>query len=122
MSSQAPEAFGTYGRPQYAGVRTHVSFTAEHPDGALIRVRVTPRASADQIGEERGNSLTVRLTAAPVDGKANKSLVKLLAKRLGVAGSSIELLRGCTTREKVLLVRGERAAGVEERLIQGATR
>jgi uncharacterized protein (TIGR00251 family) len=63
-----------------------------------IDVKVTPRASRDEIVGMRDGVLAVRVTAPPVDDKANRAVVKLLAKRAGVA------------RGRVSIVRGERAA------------
>lgn len=51
-------------------------------------------------------ALKVSLTAAPTDGQANKALLKLLAKRLGVAPSTLELRRGAKGRDKEVFVPG----------------
>jgi uncharacterized protein (TIGR00251 family) len=68
-------------------------------------VRVTPRASRNEIGETSNRALRIRTTAPPTDGKANKATIKLLAKFLGVPPSSISLVRGQTSRNKQFLVR-----------------
>jgi uncharacterized protein len=72
----------------------------------MLRVRVQPRASRDEIVEERDGALLVRLTAPPVDNRANEALVRLVAKRLGVAPTRITLLHGARSRDKVLEVDG----------------
>ena len=51
---------------------------------------------------EEDGALRVRVTATATDGKANKAVVKLLAKHLGVAPSSIEIVRGHTSRDKLI--------------------
>jgi len=84
----------------------------------ILRVRVQPRASRDEIvGPQEDNTLKVRITAPPVDGKANQHLVKFLAKAFGVAKSNIELLRGENGRNKQLSItsptRVPKAAGIE---------
>lgn len=68
--------------------------------GAEIALRVTPKASRNQIvaGEE---GLRAYVTVVPEDGKANEAVVKLLAKALGVAKSRLTLIRGQTSRDKV---------------------
>jgi uncharacterized protein (TIGR00251 family) len=68
--------------------------------GIQIEVKVTPRASRNEIVGMRDGVLTVRVTAAPVDDAANRALVKLLAKRAGVAPSRISIVRGERSRRK----------------------
>ena len=72
---------------------------------ARLAVRLTPRAARDAIGgfDERGR-LLVRVAAAPVDGAANASCVRLLARALGIAPSRVSLIRGRHARDKVLEV------------------
>jgi uncharacterized protein (TIGR00251 family) len=75
--------------------------------GALkIKVRLTPRASRDEIAGYSDGVLRVRVTAPPVDGKANAALRKLIAKRLGVAPSRVTIERGAKGRDKLLAVEG----------------
>ncbi len=73
-------------------------------DTLILRVRVQPRASRNEILGVHGQSLKVRITAAPVDGFANTQLIKLLARELKVAKSRVEILRGSTGREKCLAI------------------
>jgi len=77
-----------------------------HQDGIIIRVKVTPNSSKDALMGEHGDRLAVKLTSPAVDGKANKSLIKIIGKKLRVPPSSIIIIRGHTSREKVLFVRG----------------
>ena len=71
-------------------------------DGRVFSVRVTPKASRNQIraGEEGVTDLRVSVTSVPEGGKANAEVIRLLAKALGVPKSRLELLRGATGREK----------------------
>lgn len=70
-------------------------------DGALLlHVRVQPRASRDEYCGIQGESLKIRLTAPPVDGKANAGLIAFLAKWFKVPKSGIRILSGETSREK----------------------
>jgi uncharacterized protein len=73
---------------------------------ARIAIRVQPRAARDEIAGERDGALLVRVTAPPVDGKANEAACKLLAKRLGVAPSRVSVVRGGSARDKVVEVEG----------------
>ena len=69
-------------------------------------VRLTPRASRDEIVGYSEGVLRVKVTAPPVDGKANAALCKLLAKRLGVAPSRVRIERGAKARTKLVSVEG----------------
>lgn len=84
------------------------------PDGVIVPVRLTPKASRDAIEGLRedaagGRVLAVKVTAVPEKGKANAALEKLLAKALGVAGGRVEVVGGLTSRNKDVLVRGDPA-------------
>jgi uncharacterized protein len=84
---------------------------------AQIRVRLTPRAAREQIAPGGGGRYLVRVTAPPVDGRANDALCRLIARRAGVAPSRVTLVRGAKSREKVLSVEGVDAATLHERLL-----
>jgi uncharacterized protein len=75
-------------------------------EGALLRVRVQPRASRDAITGWRDEALAVRVTAPPVDGAANAAVSALLADALDVAASAVTVIRGERARDKVVCVRG----------------
>lgn len=77
-------------------------------------VRVTPRASEDAVtgrheGPDGACALAVRVRAAPADGKANKAVVAVLAKALGVPKSRLSIVSGTKDRLKSVLVRAEEA-------------
>jgi hypothetical protein len=65
-----------------------------------------PRARRNEIVGERGGALVVRVTAPPVDGRANAALRKMIAKRAGVAAGRVTLIRGQRSREKLVRVDG----------------
>lgn len=73
---------------------------------ARLTVRITPRASRDEVVGERGGVLMVRVTAPPVDGAANEALVRLLAKALGVPRGGVMIASGATSRTKIVEVAG----------------
>ncbi len=81
------------------------------PDGVEITVRVQPRASRSEIVGMHDDALKVRVKAPPVEGAANDELTKLLAKKLKVPRSSVEVVRGHTARSKTVRVTG---IGLEE--------
>jgi uncharacterized protein len=97
-----------------------VTFVRDVPEGVTLRVRVAPRSSRDELAGERDGALVVRLTAPPVDGKANAALVAFLSRRLGVPASRVTLSHGARGRDKVLLVAGARAEDVRARLAAAA--
>ncbi len=86
-------------------------------DGAVtFAVKVVPRASKNQIVTSAGDALKIRLTAPPVDGKANAALIEFLADTLGVRRAQIEIVTGETARHKVIRVRGVTAKQIEEKI------
>jgi uncharacterized protein (TIGR00251 family) len=82
-------------------------------------VRVTPRASRDEISGWRDGVLLVRLRAPPVDGQANEALRRLLAGRLEIAFGDIEIVRGEWARTKQLRLRGLSPEALRKRLDGG---
>jgi uncharacterized protein (TIGR00251 family) len=85
-------------------------------ESAVLLVRVTPRAGRDEIAGWQGDQLRVRLRAPPVEGQANEALRRLLAARLGLPVSAIELLTGATARTKRVRVDGLSLEDVRSRL------
>ena len=77
---------------------------------ARITVRLTPRGGRDAIDGWDGDVLRVRVASAPVDGKANDALLRLLAKTLGVAPSQLALVSGAQARVKTIDVETMSAA------------
>jgi uncharacterized protein (TIGR00251 family) len=89
---------------------------ADHAD---IRVRLTPRASREQIAAGADGAFAARVTAPPVDGRANEALCRLVAARAGVAASRVSVVRGAKARDKVVRVEGIEAADLRARLLAG---
>lgn len=76
-------------------------------DGSItFMVRVQPRASRNAIEGEREGALKIRLTAPPVDDRANESLRRLLADRLKVPLAAVRILTGERNRMKRVAVSG----------------
>jgi uncharacterized protein (TIGR00251 family) len=84
--------------------------------GVTFAVRVQPRARRNAMVGELGDALKVALTAPPVDGKANQACIEFFAEALHLPRSSITIVSGETSRNKVLRVRGITAADFEKRL------
>lgn len=83
---------------------------------AILRARVRAGVGRDEIlGLDHG-VLVLRVAAPPVDGRANKAVCRLVAKRLGVAPSRVTILAGDRSREKRLRVDGLDQAEVDSAL------
>src|SRR5512140_2858321 len=87
-------------------------FLREQPDGVMLAIKLQPRASSNEIGEALGDELRVKVTAPPVDAAANEALVRLLADKLDCPRNRVELLRGHTSRHKMVKVYGVSAEDV----------
>lgn len=85
-----------------------------------LRVRVTPRSSRDEVVGWQEGVLRVRVQAAPVGGRANEALMRLLAEALGLARSALEVTRGHRGRDKTVRVVGLDEAELEKRLAAAA--
>ncbi len=83
---------------------------------AKIEVRLRPRGNRDElIGVEVG-VVHARVSAPPVDGRANRALCRLIAKRAGVAPSRVSVVRGGKSREKLVRVEGVEQAALLDAL------
>ena len=71
-----------------------------------LALRVQPRARKNELAGERAGAVVVRVTAAPVDGKANDAMRRLVAKRLGLPASRVSIARGESSRDKLIEVEG----------------
>ncbi len=74
--------------------------------GTLLRVRLTPKSSREGVDGVAEGRLMVRVTPPPAEGRANRALVKLLARELDVPPSRIEVVKGGGSRLKAVLVKG----------------
>jgi uncharacterized protein (TIGR00251 family) len=73
--------------------------------GSALAVRVTPRSSRNEIaGIMKDGTIKIRLTAPPVEGKANQALIEFLAEVLEVPRSKIEIVAGIKGREKLVSI------------------
>jgi uncharacterized protein (TIGR00251 family) len=88
------------------------------PAEGRIAIRLQPRAKRAEIVGERAGAIVIRVTAPPVDGKANAALCALVADRAGVPPSRVAVVRGMTGRDKVVRVEGADAASVRAALLR----
>ena len=86
--------------------------------GAALAIRVTPRASRNEIVEIMSDgTVRIRLTASPVDDRANDALIKFLSDVLKVSSSRIEIVAGETGRDKLVSILDLDAETVHHRII-----
>jgi len=84
-------------------------FNALEDFGSTLQVRVTPKAAANRIKVEHhpdGTKLIrVYVTCVPEDGKANKAVLQLLAKELGLPKSALTITHGLTSKDKTIVIK-----------------
>ena len=80
------------------------NFFSWHDDTLQLRVYVQPQARKDEIVGQHDDYLKVRITAPPIDGKANAHLLKFLARMFGVRRNQIEITAGKNARLKRLCI------------------
>jgi uncharacterized protein len=85
-------------------------------EAAEIRVRLRPRGGRDELIGMRDGIVQVRVSAPPVDGKANEALRRLIAKSVGVAPSKVSIVRGEKSRDKVVRIESLDDAAVRRAL------
>ena len=87
--------------------------------GAALAIRVTPRASKNEIVDILSDgTVKIRLTAPPVEGQANEALVKFLSKVLDVPISSLEIVAGDTGRDKLVSIKDLDAEVVHHKILE----
>ncbi len=74
--------------------------------GITLKVYLQPKSSKNEIIGPYRDGIKVKVTAPPVEGKANEALIRFLAKEFGVSPSFIEIIKGHHSREKTLKISG----------------
>ena len=87
----------------------------------MLTVKVQPGASKDRVVGRIGEEWKVTLTAPPVEGRANRACIDFLARLLGIPRSRVHLVRGQTSRRKLIRVEGLSSDEVGEKLAAAAT-
>jgi uncharacterized protein YggU (UPF0235/DUF167 family) len=83
-----------------------LSASGAKPAVARVEVRLHPGAAREELGGFSGGVLRARVSAPPVDGRANRALCRLIARRAGVAPSRVRVIRGKRSRSKLVEVAG----------------
>ena len=82
----------------------------------FLKIHLLPRASRDEICGLHGDAIKVKVTAPPIEGRANMALQRFIAKKLHLASSQVEIMAGKRSREKILKISGISRAEVEKAL------
>ena len=83
-----------------------MTWLTDTPAGAVLNLRIVPRAHKNAIQGEHGDALKIRLCAPPVDGAANAALIEFLAETFDLPRARVQLLSGATSRNKRVLLSG----------------
>ena len=89
---------------------------SDDQEGAVLEVRVIPRAARPGLAGERDGALVVKLTAPPVEGAANRELIAFLSTILGVSRRQLAIVSGEKGRTKRVRVGGLTAAAGRQRI------
>jgi hypothetical protein len=73
----------------------------------LVKVYLQPKSSKNEIVGTYRDGLKVRVTAPPIEGKANEALIRFLATELGISPSCIEIVKGHHSRQKTIRISGD---------------
>ena len=76
----------------------------ETKEGLIINLKISPNAAKNDILKDE-TGVKIKLTAQPIEGKANKALLEFLSKKLKVPKTSIEIIKGETSKDKTLLIK-----------------
>ena len=90
--------------------------------GLTFAVRVVPRTARSEIAGEYDGALRIRLSVSPVEGAANRELVRSLAKIFELPQNAVEIVSGANSKNKVVRVRGASAATLERLITSKWTR
>ncbi|HAL91406.1 MAG TPA: hypothetical protein DCM68_00035 [Verrucomicrobia bacterium] len=96
-----------------------MSRLTDTPAGAVLNLRIVPRASKNAIQGEHGDALKIRLCAPPVEGAANTALIEFLSDFFSLPRARIQLLSGQTSRNKRVLLSGVSALAIQSKIQAG---
>jgi len=85
-------------------------------DNLTIAVRIVPRASTSEIVGEIDGVLKVRIAAPPVEGAANRELIRLLARQFKLPQNAVAIISGVRAKNKIVRLRGADAASLNQLL------
>ena len=95
----------------------HNEIISVKPGAIELTVFVVPRSSRCEIAGIHNNALRIKLTSPPVDNEANIQCCEFIAKKLGIARRQVTIIRGQTSRRKVLRIEGVQEDVVRDQLV-----
>ena len=84
----------------------------QNKDGLMVTFKIVPNSSKNEI-IKTDDTIKIKITAQPVDGKANKALIEFLSQQFKIPKTSIEILRGETSKEKTILFKTQDISKIE---------
>jgi hypothetical protein len=85
-------------------------------ESSVLKVKLIPRSSRNLIAGKDGDTYRIKVTAPPVEGKANKALADFLADLLGVLKEDVEILSGKSSRLKTLRIKGLSLQEIQDKI------
>jgi len=85
----------------------------ETKDGVIFNIKVVPRSSRSELTGIQEDALKLKITAPPVEGKANEECIKFLADKLGVKKSRVAIIAGHKSKRKTIIVSGLKSKDIE---------
>ena len=73
-------------------------------NGLLINIRISPNSAKNEIIIS-GEMIKVKITSQPIEGKANKAVIEFFSKQFKIPKTSIEIVKGETSKDKTILVK-----------------
>ncbi|MFH2011531.1 MAG: DUF167 domain-containing protein [Pseudomonadota bacterium] len=86
--------------------KSDMFYINETDKGTVFKIWVQPKSARNEIKNLKGDALRVKVTAVPVEGKANDACINFLAKKLGVSKTQVEIIGGHKSRTKLIRVTG----------------
>jgi uncharacterized protein (TIGR00251 family) len=90
---------------------------SEKDRGLTFAVRIVPRASRSEIAGEYDGALRIRIAAPPVEGAANRELIRLLARIFKLPQNAVAIVSGAGSKSKVVRIQGADAAKLEQLIL-----
>ena len=90
---------------------------SEKDRGLTFAVRIVPRASRSEFAGEHNGALRIRIAAPPVEGAANRELIRLLAKTFRLPQNAVEIVSGAASKSKIVRITGADSARLEQLML-----
>ena len=90
---------------------------SEKDRGLTFAVRIVPRASRSEIAGEYNGALRIRIAAPPVEGAANRELIRLLAKSFRLPQNAVEIISGAASKSKIVRIAGADSARLKQMVL-----